>query len=488
MRILFAVAALAAALAVPALAPSSPDGHAAAPVSKCQSAFRWRVRTLVDARALGVVRQPRGISVPALARMRRPRPLRATTPRTNGPERRVFAVDVRLRLMKAAEPQPLGDGAIELVVADIATNAAMTVVFPDTACSGVSVRAADAAEARSAFLRACGNAPTTHFARIEGRARIEGVGFFGAKPLRRGVAPNGIELAPAVNFRPVSCRRLPEPPVVAVTAGDIACDPDDPAFNAAEGSGKQCRMASTADLIGRIAPNAVLALGDNQYTDGAAWKFDQSYARTWGRFRSITRPVPGNHEYLTRRASGHFAYFGARAGSPARGYYSFELGAWHVVALNSNCGVTGGCRTDSVQLRWLRADLAGNRNRCVLAFWHAPLFSSGAAGGDVRTRIFWETLYAAGADVVLNGHEHDYERLAPQAPDGRLDGRRGIREFVVGTGGRSLLALRDPLLSTEARDNKTFGVLKLTLSPTGYDWQFLPTAGSFTDAGSGTCH
>ncbi|MDQ3865231.1 MAG: metallophosphoesterase, partial [Actinomycetota bacterium] len=272
-------------------------------------------------------------------------------------------------------------------------------------------------------------------------------------------------------------------------AGDIACDPADGAFNAALGTPKRCRMQTTADLIAGITPDVVLALGDNQYTDGARWKFEQSYAKTWGRFRAITRPVPGNHEYVTRRASGHFGYFGARAGPTGRGYYSFELGAWHVVALNSNCISIGGCAPDSRQLRWLRADLAANRNRCVLAYWHAPLFSSGGAGGDPRTRVFWQALAAAGADVILNGHDHDYERLAPQTPSGKPDALRGMREFVVGTGGRSLLPMRDPLPTTESRDNTTYGLLKLTLSPTGYDWQFVAAGeATFTDEGSGVCH
>jgi hypothetical protein len=199
--------------------------------------------------------------------------------------------------------------------------------------------------------------------------------------------------------------------------------------------------------------------------------------------------VPGNHDYHTARASGYFRYFGAAAGNPAKGYYSFDLGEWHLIALNSNCSDVGGCERGSAQVRWLRADLAAHASaRCTLAYWHHPLFSSGVHGSNATYTAFWNELYAAGADVVLVGHDHDYERFAPQTPTGVLDTRRGIRQFVVGTGGRGLRRFKTIRSWSEVRDSTTFGVLRLALRPAGYAWRFVPAVGSFTDSGTGGCH
>ena len=277
-------------------------------------------------------------------------------------------------------------------------------------------------------------------------------------------------------------------PVIAA-AGDIACSPDIAAFNDGRGTRGACRQLATSNLIVDGAYAAILPLGDIQYDDGELRNFRRAYGPSWGRLNQITYPVPGNHEYGTPRAAGYFAYFGPRAGSPAQGYYSFDVGAWHLIALNSNCGAVGGCGAASPQVRWLRADLAAQPRACTLAYWHHPRFSSGLHGDDETYDAFWRALYEAGADVVLVAHDHSYERFAPQDPAGRADPARGIRQFVVGTGGRSLYPFRNIRANSEIRNNSTYGVLALTLHPEGYDWRFIPEAGkTFTDSGSGSCH
>ena len=212
-------------------------------------------------------------------------------------------------------------------------------------------------------------------------------------------------------------------PVIAA-AGDIVCSPRTAAAN--RNPRGLCADRLTAGLLRRGGYDAVLALGDLQYESGSLTDYRRAYDRSWGAFKAVTFPVPGNHEYGTSRAAGYFAYFGSRAGDPARGYYSFDLGAWHLIALNSNCGAVGGCGVSSPQGRWLRRDLADHRNACTLAYWHHPRFSSGLHGNDEAYDGFWRLLYAAGADLILTGHDHTYERFAPQTPGARLDERRGI--------------------------------------------------------------
>jgi Calcineurin-like phosphoesterase len=276
-------------------------------------------------------------------------------------------------------------------------------------------------------------------------------------------------------------------PVIAA-AGDIACDPFDPSYDRGRGTSGACRQRATSNLPleGRYA--AVLDLGDNQYENGAYSKYLVSYARSWGRVKRITHPAPGNHEYETPNADGYFRYFGRVAGPPGRGYYSFDIGSWHLVSLNSNCSEIGGCEKGSPEERWLRRDLAAHTARCTLAYWHHPRFSSGPHGDDPDVSALWQALYDGGADVVLSGHDHDYERFAPQNSAGALDWTRGIREFVVGTGGRSHYAIVSPKPHSEMRDSSSFGILALTLRPAGYGWRFLPAVGSFTDDGSAQCH
>jgi hypothetical protein len=260
---------------------------------------------------------------------------------------------------------------------------------------------------------------------------------------------------------------------VVVASGDIAPD---------ETGGHHQR---TSDQVLAINPDAVLALGDEQYEDGALEDFQRYYDTTWGRFKDKTKPAPGNHEYETEDAAGYFDYFGAAAKPNGTSFYSFDLGGWHLVSLDSNIGRDAGSR----QEQWLRADLAASTKPCVLAYWHHPRFSSGIEhGNDGSVGPFWSDLYEAKADLVLNGHEHQYERFAPQNPDAAAD-PQGIREFVVGTGGRSLypFGFADP--NSEVRDSSNYGVLELTLHPTSYDWRFVSENGAVVDSGGPVaCH
>ena len=237
-------------------------------------------------------------------------------------------------------------------------------------------------------------------------------------------------------------------------------------------------------MLDQLAPDRVLTLGDHAYPDGTASQFAAFYDPNWGRHKAITKPVPGNHEYHTTGASGYFDYFGAVAGERGKGYYSFDLGSWHLIAINSEISVSAG----SVQDQWLRNDLATTTKPCILAYWHEPRFSSGEHGGSTSVAPLWNALYAGRADVVLNGHDHDYERFALQNPSGQADGN-GIREFVVGTGGVSHYTFGTPVPNSQVRDGTSFGVLKLTLHASSYDWKFVAEAGaSFTDSGSTSCH
>jgi calcineurin-like phosphoesterase family protein len=275
---------------------------------------------------------------------------------------------------------------------------------------------------------------------------------------------------------------------VIVAAGDIACDPGDPAYNGGDGTVDKCHMKATSDLVVNADPDAVLTLGDEQYSDGALSKFQQSYDPTWGRFKAITKPAVGNHEYSTAGASGYFDYFGAAAGDPSKGYYSYELGSWHLIALNSNCDEVGGCEAGSAQENWLAADLAAHPAACTLAYDHHPRFSSGVHGGTAALGDLYRDLYNAGADVFLSGHDHDYERFLPQDPNGAPDDIHGIRQFVVGTGGKDLRSFSIIDLNSEARNSDSFGVLELSLHDAGYDWDFIPELGkTFTDSGGESC-
>lgn len=267
---------------------------------------------------------------------------------------------------------------------------------------------------------------------------------------------------------------LPQDPVI-VAAGDISCPlgKETTAFN--------CQMDATAQLIGQSKPAAVLALGDLQYSSGELAQFQKSYANNWGKYLDITRPAPGNHEYQTKDAAGYAAYFGDRAKPAGQFYYSYDVGDWHLIALDSS-------RITSAQLDWLSADLEASKNTCTLAYWHHPRFSSGKQHGNyVPVSAFWQRLYDAGADVVLNGHEHLYERFAPQNLTQQPD-PKGLTEFIVGTGGYSLYPVLGKQLNSEFIDMTHFGVLRMVLHKSSYDWQFVAVGGQVIDKGTASCH
>ena len=293
---------------------------------------------------------------------------------------------------------------------------------------------------------------------------------------------------------PVAVEAVADPVIAA--AGDIACDPGSSSFNSGNGTSSSCHQKATAALLS-AGLSAVLPLGDNQYYCGSLAAFNASYDLSWGAQKAITRPAVGNHEYLTQGgtgcdatnagAAGYFAYFGTNAGAQGSGYYSFDVGAWHLIALNSNCGDAGGCSANSPQGKWLAADLAAHRTVCTLAYWHIPLFSSGGRASS-NSKAFWDQLYAAGADVILSSHDHTYERFARQTPAGLADPVAGIREFIVGTGGANHTSFSTTVANSEVRNSNTYGVLRLTLHATSYDWQFVPETGaSFSDSGSEAC-
>lgn len=258
---------------------------------------------------------------------------------------------------------------------------------------------------------------------------------------------------------------------VLVGAGDIADS----------GSGD----SATAALLDNIS-GTVFTTGDNVYDNGTASEFNSYYNPTWGRHKARTKPSPGNHDYNTSGASGYYGYFGSVAGPSGRGYYSYDIGNWHVVSLNSNISMSAG----SAQEQWLRADLAASTKPCTAAYWHHPLFTSGANHApSTATRPLFQALYDNNADLVLFGHNHQYERFAPQNPTGGLDTARGIRTFVAGMGGASHYGFGTIEPNSEARNNDAHGVLKLTLHSNSFDWQFVPEAGkSYTDSGSTNCH
>ncbi len=263
---------------------------------------------------------------------------------------------------------------------------------------------------------------------------------------------------------------------ILVGAGDIgACNTDG--------------AKRTAALLDHI-PGTVFTAGDNAYPDGRREDFAKCFHPFWGRHKSRTRPAAGNHDYHVPSAAGYFAYFGPAAGDPARGYYSYQLGAWRIIVLNSNCKQVGGCEAGSPQEEWLRSELRRNPAPCTLAIWHHARFSSGRHGDFAPVQPFWQALWEAGAEVVVAGHDHDYERFAPLDAGGRRDSARGLRQFVVGTGGARLRSFQ-PFLSegSEASNSRAWGVLKLTLRERSYDWEFIPVEGqSYRDSGSSACH
>jgi hypothetical protein len=264
---------------------------------------------------------------------------------------------------------------------------------------------------------------------------------------------------------------------VLVGAGDIA----------------SCNLegdSATATVIEGIA-GTVFTAGDNAYETGSTADYKDCYDPTWGKFKDRTRPAAGNHDWETANAQAYRDYFGSAAvNADGDTWYSYELGTWHIIVLDADCGNVGGCGRNSKQGKWLAADLLAHPATCTLAIWHQPRFSSGNRhGNDKEVAPFWDALYHAGAEIVVNGHDHDYERFAPQTPDAKPDPARGIREFVVGTGGAGLRGFDNPQPNSELRVSVTHGVLELTLHPKGYDWRWIPVKANVTgDQGSGACH
>ncbi len=262
------------------------------------------------------------------------------------------------------------------------------------------------------------------------------------------------------------------------------------------GAGDICVTGSVADarataaLIVARPDDVVFTAGDNSNDTGTAAQYSDCFDRTWGAFKDRIRPVPGNHDYLTAGAGPYYSYFGAAAGPAGKGYYSYDLANnWHVLALNAICSEVGGCGVGSPEETFLRADLAANAGKHVVAIWHIPAFSSGGAhGNDPAYTAWWQDLYAADAEIVIDGHDHDYERFTPQSPSGQAD-VNGIREFVVGTGGAGQRGFGTIRANSKVRHSGTFGVLELTLGAQSYSWRFLPVAGgTFSDAGVQATH
>jgi acid phosphatase type 7 len=273
--------------------------------------------------------------------------------------------------------------------------------------------------------------------------------------------------------------------VDVIAVGDIACKPGQSVGT------RQCQHAATADLVPDTAKR-VLLLGDNQYSRGELASYEGSFDGTWGRHMERLLPVPGNHEYQTKAAAGYFAYFGEKAADPAKGYYAADVGAWRVLALNTNDNCKRiPCDEGSEQIEFVKQDLAEHPTKCSLAYFHHPRWSSGEHGDNEAMDFLWRTLVEAGVDVVLAGHDHDYERFAPRDAEGARDDTNGIRSFVVGTGGIGFRKLGTMSDHSEIAQADTFGVLKLSLRARSYSWEFLPIEGStseFTDAGKGKCH
>ena len=276
--------------------------------------------------------------------------------------------------------------------------------------------------------------------------------------------------------------------IVVGAAGDISCDPSWGGYDR-EAATEPCGQLATSDALLALDPDAVLALGDLQYPEGELANFRKAYEPSWGRLIDRTRPVPGNHEYLTDGADGYFDYFGQSdapaIGKRGKGYYAFDLGDWRVLALNTNCEDVP-CDEGSQQYRWLQNQLEASDSECVLAMHHQPRFSSGDHGSSTVVEPLWDLLYRYGADVVLSGHDHIYERFAPQTPAGNLDEEHGIRQFVVGTGGGGTDPIGDPQPNSEASESGIYGVLELTLADGEYGWRYQSTPVEGTDGTGGT--
>jgi len=311
----------------------------------------------------------------------------------------------------------------------------------------------------------------------------DGTQAFERDPLHAYSVPGSYTVSLTVRDR----KGLPSTSVT--TTAEIIDPPDPPAGEILIGAGDIARCNDSGDdetaaLIDQYPTATVFTAGDNAYESGTAAEYANCYDPSWGRHKARTRPTPGNHEYGSTAAQPYFDYFGARAGEPGKGYYSYDLGSWHILALNSNIARS----STSAQVQWLESDLAASGASCTLAYWHHPRFSSGSHGNNSSVGAFWDALYQQGAEIVIGGHDHVYERFAAQNPAGQADAATGIREFVVGTGGKTLYGFDVIKSNSEFRYNQDDGVLKLSLYDGGYDWEFITTDGVVRDSGSGVCH
>ena len=320
-------------------------------------------------------------------------------------------------------------------------------------------------------------------------------------PGASGTAEEGQSTPRAAAERQTTTRATAKRETVIAAVGDIACDPADPKFNNGNGTKHNCAAERTSDaVLADASVQRLLLLGDYQYhcSDPADWKV--SYTRTWGRLNHPIHPVAGNHEYLTgpdpfgdlcpaenATAEPYFDYFGSAAHPETRGHYSFDIGNWHLIGLNSNCDAVDGCGLSSVQTIWLKLDLAVNAKRCVLAFWHQPLFRGQGSGIPHAFLPWWIALYEADADVVLNGHVHNYQRYPPLDPEG-FRTEFGITQYTVGTGGEDLTAVQKRSIPAPVAWEKEFGYLRMTLQPTRWIAEFVSYEGKVLDKSSGTCH
>lgn len=241
-------------------------------------------------------------------------------------------------------------------------------------------------------------------------------------------------------------------------------------------------------LLLEVENGEIFTAGDNSNEDGFMYQYQKCFEPSWGRLMNRLHPVPGNHDYYGDDGKSYYEYFGERAGPPGKGYYSYDLGAWHIVALNSNCDYVS-CRPDSAQLKWLREDLEANKTQCTLAYWHDPMVGSALHDYYYGVLPFWEALYDYGAEIIVNGHNHIFEVFSPQNPELKPDLENGIAQFIVGTGGASHYSFTDIKPNSIIRDNTSFGIIKFKLFENQYEWEFIPVAeGDFTSTGSGLCH
>jgi hypothetical protein len=316
------------------------------------------------------------------------------------------------------------------------------------------------------------------------------------------LAPAGGNASDRPSAAQESSVSLASAPVIGAV-GDMACDPADSKFNGGLGTSSACAQRRLSDLmLGDASLEAILGLGDYQYDCGDAADYAVSYNPTWGRLDPLIDPVAGNHEYKTGRdlfggtcpsdntsAYSYFTHFGAAAHPVTGGHFSFDLGSWHLIALNGNCGKTGvgGCSASSAQTTWLKADLAATTQPCVAAFWHQPLFTAAPFGGKPY-RFWWDALYAAHADVAINGHVHNYQRYPALTPTGIRDPVAGLTEYVVGTGGEGFTKFVASASPQPVIHLQSFGYLQMTLADSGWSAEFIGPTGAVLDTSSGSCH